>query len=102
MSMIRRRDADSRFGELHYRIAKGGAQATGLPLLCLPQTPSNAAEWLTVVGPLAAGRTVIAVDTPGYGMSDSPPEPASIEDFAEIMEKLIADLADVGRRDALR
>lgn len=96
MSMIKRRYADSRFGQLHYRIAQGGAQATGLPLLCLHQTPSNGADWLAVMGPLAAGRTVIAVDTPGYGMSDSPPEPASIEDLAEIMAKLMADLADEG------
>jgi pimeloyl-ACP methyl ester carboxylesterase len=94
MSSITRGYAPSRFGQLHYRIAKG--EAPGVPLLCLHQTPSNSGDWLPVMEPLARGRTVIAVDTPGYGMSDAPPEPASIEDFAEIMATFMRDMADRG------
>jgi len=83
----------SRFGQLHYRISVCEAPAPLPPLLCLHQTPSNSGDWLPVMEPLAARRTVIAVDTPGYGMSDAPPEPASIEDFAQIMAQCMSDLA---------
>lgn len=96
MPDIKRHYADSRFGQLHYRIASGEGEDTAVPLLCLHQTPSSGADWLPVMAPLASGRTVIAVDTPGYGMSDAPPEPASIEDFAEIMAQLMTDLAAEG------
>lgn len=96
MTGIRRGYADSRFGQLHYRIATSAAGSTGIPLLCLHQTPANGGEWLPVMEPLAQGRTVIAMDTPGYGMSDPPPEPATIEDFAEIADRLMRDLAEAG------
>jgi pimeloyl-ACP methyl ester carboxylesterase len=94
MTTITRGYAKSRFGQLHYRLAH--SNGAGVPLLCLHQTPSSSADWLPVMGPLSTGRTVIAVDTPGYGMSDAPPQPASIEDFAEIMAQLMADLGAQG------
>lgn len=96
MTVIKRGYVDSRYGQLHYRIAQGAPGAQGLPLLCLHQTPSNGRDWLPVMEPLAQGRTVIAVDTPGYGMSDAPPEPARIEDFGEVMASLMDDLAAQG------
>jgi pimeloyl-ACP methyl ester carboxylesterase len=34
---------------------------------------------------MARDRRVIAFDTPGYGMSDSPPEPLSLTDYAEAL-----------------
>ena len=94
MTRIRRSYADSRFGQVHYRIAQGGS---GPPLLCLHQTPGNGADWLAVMEPLAQGRTVVAFDTPGYGMSDPPPEPASIEDFAGVADRFMAGLAEAGQ-----
>lgn len=93
MMQIKRGYADSRFGQVHYRIAAGGQ---GTPMLCLHQTPSSGADWLPVMAPLAQGRTVVALDTPGYGMSDAPPEPATIEEFAQIADGFMADLADQG------
>lgn len=96
MSQILRGYAPSRFGQLHYRIAACEAACAQPPLLCLHQTPSNSGDWLPVMGPLAARRTVIAVDTPGYGMSDAPPEPVAIEDFAQIMARFMTDLAGQG------
>lgn len=100
MSKILRGYAPSRFGQLHYRIAKCDTPDALPPLLCLHQTPSNSGDWLPVMEPLSAKRTVIAVDTPGYGMSDSPPEPVTIEDFAEIMAQFMADLAAEGEISA--
>jgi pimeloyl-ACP methyl ester carboxylesterase len=96
MIEIRRGYVDSTFGQVHYRIAFASGGAAGIPLLCLHQTPANGSEWLPVMEPLAQGRTVIAMDTPGYGMSDPPPAPATIEDFAQVADSLMQDLAEAG------
>lgn len=39
------------------------------------------------------GRMAVAIDTPGFGMSDPPPGPPSIADYSEAMEAAIASLA---------
>jgi len=96
MPHITRAYADSRFGQLHYRIARPEGTPTAPPLLCLHQTPSNGTEWLPLIPALAKGRIVIAPDTPGYGNSDAPPQPASIADFATIMAEFMTALADEG------
>jgi pimeloyl-ACP methyl ester carboxylesterase len=86
----------SRYGQLHYRIAHDDASVTAPPLLCLHQTPSSGKEWLPVMPALARNRVVIAVDNPGYGMSDAPPEPVTIEDFAAVAADLMSQLAEQG------
>jgi len=96
MPEIKRAYCDSRFGQLHYRIARPDGAPTAPPLLCLHQTPSNGTEWLPLMPGLAQDRIVIAPDTPGYGMSDSPPDPASIADFAAIMAAFVDELAAQG------
>jgi pimeloyl-ACP methyl ester carboxylesterase len=83
----------SRYGQLHYRIATPAIAPTAPPLLCLHQTPGNSRDWLPIIPQLAQSRIVIAADTPGYGMSDAPPEPASIEELAAVMAQLMDDLA---------
>lgn len=90
---IRKSYADSRFGQVHYRMAGAG---DGTPILCLHQTPSSSEDWVPIMPALAAGRCVVALDTPGYGMSDAPAAPADIEDFAAVAEGLMADLAEAG------
>lgn len=96
MTQIRRAYADSRYGQLHYRIAIPEGPVTAPPLLCLHQTPSNGYEWLPLIPGLARDRVVIAPDTPGYGNSDAPPEPASIPDFGGVVLALMDDLAAQG------
>jgi len=88
--------APSRYGQLHYRIAQAAPNASAPPLLCLHQTPSSGKEWLPVIPALSRNRVVIAADNPGYGMSDAPPEPVTIEDFAAVMADLMSYLADRG------
>ena len=84
--------APSRFGQLHYRIATPEV-ASQPPLLCLHQTPSNSRQWEPIQPSLASDRVVVAPDTPGYGMSDSPPEPVEIGDYAEVMFEFMEHLA---------
>lgn len=88
--------APSRFGQLHYRIAAPARDLGAPPLLCLHQTPSNSVDWEPVLPLLGAGRIVVAVDTPGYGMSDAPPEPPTIETLAAVMAELLAELTELG------
>ncbi len=86
----------SAYGQLHYRIVLPSAPQTRPPLLCLHQTPASGAEWDIVMPDLAVGRAVIAPDTPGYGMSDPPPSPLGIPQFANIMFRFMADLTKAG------
>ncbi|MBT0669541.1 alpha/beta fold hydrolase [Novosphingobium profundi] len=94
MNAIVRGYVPSRFGQVHYRIVPGPDDAP--PLLCLHQTPSNGADFEPIMEPLSQGRTVIALDTPGYGMSDAPPEPVSIEELATVADTAMRDLAARG------
>lgn len=96
MVAVARAYAPGPHGQLHYRIARPDGDAAAPPLLCLHQTPSHGGDWLPVMPALGEKRVVIAVDTPGYGMSDAPPAPISIEEFAGIMGAFMDDLAAAG------
>ena len=87
--------APGRYGQLHYRIATPEA-ASLPPLLCLHQTPSNSRQWDPIQPVLASDRVVVAPDTPGYGMSDPPPDPVEIGDYAETMFEFMEHLASQG------
>jgi pimeloyl-ACP methyl ester carboxylesterase len=66
-------------GQVHYR--EGGA---GEPLLLLHQTASSGQQYLTAFPHLVAGaRHVVAMDVPGYGMSDLPPGEPNVEGYVE-------------------
>jgi pimeloyl-ACP methyl ester carboxylesterase len=67
-----------RYGQLHYRTGGVGEKT----LVLLHQTPSSGAEFLAFAEEMAKDRRVIAFDTPGNGMSDSPAEPLSMADYA--------------------
>lgn len=93
--MIRKDYADGRWGQVHLRI---GAGAPGRrPLLMLHPTPKSGWIYDPLLEALGGERGVVAPDTPGYGASDPPPAPPSIEDFAQEMLALMQRLADDGR-----
>jgi pimeloyl-ACP methyl ester carboxylesterase len=63
---------ESRFAQvdglrLHYLEA-----GEGEPVLLLHGWPTSAQLWRNVIGPLAQGNRVIALDLPGFGASDKP------------------------------
>ncbi|WP_232491479.1 alpha/beta fold hydrolase [Novosphingobium kaempferiae] len=83
---------ECRFGQLHYRHA-APAEPTGKPaLVMLHQNPSSSQEYLPLIAEMARDRAVYALDTPGNGMSDTPPGPQSLDQlagaFADGMEAL--------------
>ena len=51
------------------RVLYHEVRGTGEPLLLLRGTSSSVRDWDPVVDRLAARRTVIAVDLPGFGTS---------------------------------
>lgn len=73
-------------GDLHYRVlsASAAGAAKPLPILLLHQTPFGLAEWVDIQPLLAqAGHDTIAVDNPGYGMSDAPPAGVTVAQLAD-------------------
>ncbi|MFM7626137.1 MAG: alpha/beta fold hydrolase [Gammaproteobacteria bacterium] len=69
-------------GQVHYRRMGDG----GEPLLLLHQSPLSSTQFDAVLPRLAAqGFDALALDLPGYGMSDEPPADATLEDYAGII-----------------
>lgn len=76
----RRGYVDLPWGQVHYREAGPPARPT---LLIVHQSPLSSATYDAALAPLAArGLHVVAVDTPGFGMSDPPPHPWTIPGYA--------------------
>ncbi len=83
-------------GATHYRVLSDGSSQSrhAAPFLLIHQTPFGLAEWVDIQPLLAAsGRTVIAPDNPGYGMSDAP---AAALTVAQLADNLVALLDHLG------
>jgi pimeloyl-ACP methyl ester carboxylesterase len=83
MSRIRRGFADLADRQVHYRIAGEGKPS----LVMLHGSPGSSRQLAGLTERLAAGRTVLAPDTPGYGDSPMLPgtsrqTPPAIADFS--------------------
>jgi pimeloyl-ACP methyl ester carboxylesterase len=83
-------------GQVHYRdVGPRG----GMPILLLHQSPWSMVEFADIQNALAArGWRAITVDTPGYGMSDAPPNTPSMADLAD---NLVPVLDGLGIRSVL-
>jgi len=92
---IRRAYIDGRWGQIHLRTTE--ARSGPAPLLLLHPTPKSGWIYEGLMDNLGRDRPTIAPDTPGYGASDAPPAPASIEDLAAEMLHVMAQLAADGR-----
>lgn len=86
----------SRYGQLHYRIARPEGAATRPTLVCFHQSPKSGWDYEPIMAGLARDRVVLAPDMPGYGGSDAPPAPTTIEDYAEIMLAFVDALQAAG------
>jgi pimeloyl-ACP methyl ester carboxylesterase len=81
---VRNGYVDNRFGQLHFTMATPpiAKAARRTPIVMFHQTVNAAIESRPLFDELAKDRVVIAVDTPGYGNSDGPAQPITIEDYA--------------------
>ena len=80
---IRRRYVDGRFGQVHVYIA-AALNDTGekTPLMCFHPTALSGDFFHDFMLEMSKDRLVMAMDTPGYGRSDPPPEPQPMEELA--------------------
>ena len=73
------------FGQIHYRKAGRGA-----PLVLCHQSPNSSAMFAAALPRLGArGFMAIALDTPGYGMSDAPPGQPTIADYSSAIDAVM-------------
>ena len=96
---VTRHYREGRFGQLHYRLAlpprSSSAQAANkTPLLCFHLTPNSSRIYNRLLAEMGRDRIAIAVDTPGFGLSDPPPFKPSIDDYSACMGDFIAELAE--------
>jgi pimeloyl-ACP methyl ester carboxylesterase len=91
-SRLRREYARSRFGQLHYRLAKPTGSAASRPLLCLHSSPFSGRIFDQFLPAIGADRMAIAPDTPGFGDSDPPLAQPAIADYAAGIGDLIDSL----------
>ena len=77
--------ADGPFGQLHYMTC-----GDGIPLVMVHQSPDSMVQFEPVMSFLAdAGIRPIAVDIPGYGMSDVPDHPPDIAEYARMVPAIL-------------
>lgn len=75
-------------GQLHYRDI--GPRDDQHPIILLHQSPMFMVQWAGVQNALAEmDIRSIAVDTPGYGLSDPPTKQPSIKDYADNLAALL-------------
>lgn len=80
---VRRAYLDGPFGQLHMRIASPASAPAAAPLVLMHQSPLSGRMFDRLLPLLAAHRTVIAVDTPGYGESDRPATPPTLAAYGD-------------------
>ncbi|WP_067674454.1 alpha/beta fold hydrolase [Nocardia miyunensis] len=79
---------DTRWGQLHYSSTGSGPRTVVL----LHETPLNHAAFQRLIPLLSDTFRVVAFDSPGYGESDGPVAPTSIEEYAETVGAAIETL----------
>ena len=83
-------------GKLHYHKLEATGRHAKPALICLHPAPHDGAYFSEVMPHLNAGRTVLAIDYPGYGKSDAPAAAPGIDVYAEAVIQLINALAKSG------
>jgi pimeloyl-ACP methyl ester carboxylesterase len=82
---LRRAYVDGPYGQIHLRIAGEGA-----PLLLLHQSPLSGDQFAAALPLLAQrGFMAVAIDTPGFGLSDRPLEPVGIAGYARAISAVL-------------
>lgn len=79
---VRRAYVDGRYGQMHVRLANAGCRDRP-PLVCIHMSPMSGRVYEKFLGEIGEDRMGIAFDTPGFGLSDAPPAPPGIEDYAQ-------------------
>lgn len=99
--MAHRLYVDGPFGQVHLRIA-GQDGNERPPLICFHLSPLSSRLYERFIDRVAdCGRTAIALDTPGFGMSDAPQAPPAISDYSRAMATALEALGIDGPVDLM-
>ncbi len=96
---VRRSFHEGPHGLLHLRQA-GAADAPRTPFVMFHMSPNSGRIYDALVAEMGRDRLALAPDTPGFGESDAPAAPPTIEDYAACMGGLI-DRLGLGRVDVM-
>ncbi len=99
-SLVHRRYVDGRHGQLHLYLAGSQKDAARRPLVCFHMSPFSGRMFESLLAHMGTDRFALAPDTPGYGLSDPPPAPLSIPDYAAALGDA-ADALDLGEIDIM-
>jgi len=92
---VRRGFADTRMGQVHYRVAQPASPlGMATPLVLLHQTPLSGRMFSEFLPAIASDRVVYAPDTPGYGESDPPSTRPAFEQYGEALGDFIAGIGE--------
>ena len=84
MAEIKKAYVDTSIGQMHYRYAGEGDS-----LVLLHQTATCSEIYEPLIDLLASSFSVVAIDTPGFGMSTAPPRPYTISDYALVLQEVL-------------
>jgi pimeloyl-ACP methyl ester carboxylesterase len=76
---------DTRWGQVHYSSTGTG----GKTIVLFHETPLDSRVFGRLVPELAGSLRVVSLDTPGYGESDPPPGPTTVEEYAAALAEAI-------------
>jgi pimeloyl-ACP methyl ester carboxylesterase len=89
--------AATALGQVHYRRLAPGEPSRSVPILLIHQTPWYSLEYAHAMPLLAAaGYTVIAPDTPGFGFSPAPVGQPDLPAYADALVQVL-DAAGIER-----
>ena len=84
---MRRGYVDGPGGQIHYIEAGDGP-----PLVLLHQVASSAAMWERSMPLFAVHHRVVAIDAPGFGLSDPPTKPGELGEFSDAVIAVLDSL----------
>lgn len=88
MSEVRRGYLPTPAGQVHYRRVDPPHPAR-TPLVCLHQVPNSSQTFAALLPRLGSDRLVLALDTPGFGMSDPIIGEQRLVDYATVLQAAI-------------
>ncbi|MCB1004719.1 MAG: alpha/beta hydrolase [Acidimicrobiales bacterium] len=97
---VRRGYVDVDHGQVHVRIA-GADRTQRPPLVCLHMSPASGLVYERFAAVAGSDRTVLALDTPGYGGSDPLPPLPTIGDYADVVAQVVEAAGLAGPVDLL-
>lgn len=94
--LVRKGYATTPLGQIHYRIVTPAKDTGKTPVVFFHPNPFSSLYFVYMLEEMGRDRVAIAFDTPGYGESDKPRAPQSME---ELTAAMAAALENIGYGD---